>query len=188
MEQLILYGSPYTFIIRPLNHSQGLMVGRCHKKKCSRTIIGYMETKYLTPLKPNGISLSYQFRDSPFVFKRLLGCIFHFYLISYRAFCKQTVETLIRCRIPQRLIWVCTVCLCPTKKRLDLYGFIMMKSIQPSRNCDKLTGAILYSQILCMEITFKVLSEKFMSLPSKNEITATLKSGQDQPKSVVLLS
>ena len=32
-------------------------------------------------------------------------------------FYKQTVETLIR-----RLIWVCTVCICPTKRTLGLYG------------------------------------------------------------------
>ena len=30
--------------------------------------------------------------------------------------CKQTVETLIRHQILWHLIWVCTICLCPTKK------------------------------------------------------------------------
>ena len=36
--------------------------------------------------------------------------------------CKQTVETLIRCRVLWRLIWVYTVCLCPTKRTLSFNG------------------------------------------------------------------
>ena len=39
------------------------------------------------------------------------GMRFHFYFISNRNSCKQTVETLIRHRNVWRLIWVCTVCL-----------------------------------------------------------------------------
>ena len=34
-------------------------------------------------------------------------------------FCKQNVETLVRRSI---LIWVGTVCICPTKKMLGVYG------------------------------------------------------------------
>ena len=37
-------------------------------------------------------------------------------------FCKQTVETLIRRRVLRRLVWVCTVCLRPTKTTLGLHG------------------------------------------------------------------
>ena len=48
--------------------------------------------------------------------KGLLGGIFHFYSNSNTAFCKQMMETLIRRRVLWRLIWVCAVCLCPTKK------------------------------------------------------------------------
>ena len=33
------------------------------------------------------------------------------------------METLIRCRILRHLIWVSTVCICPTKRTLGLYGF-----------------------------------------------------------------
>ena len=44
-----------------------------------------------------------------FTFLGLLGGIFHFYSNFNSTFCKQTVETLIRCT-------VCTVCLCSTKK------------------------------------------------------------------------
>ena len=35
--------------------------------------------------------------------------------------CKQKVEILIRRRVLRRLIWVCTVCLCPTKRTPNLY-------------------------------------------------------------------
>ena len=35
--------------------------------------------------------------------------------------CKQTVETLIRRRVLWRLIWVCTVGICPTKRTIDLH-------------------------------------------------------------------
>ena len=60
----------------------------------------------------------------------LMGCIFHFYskpIFHFysnlnRIFCKHTVETLIRRRILRHLIWICTVCLCPTKRTLGLYG------------------------------------------------------------------
>ena len=57
---------------------------------------------------------------SPFPFKGMLGGNFPFYSNFNRIFCKQTVETLIRRRFLRRLIWVCTVCLCPTKRTLDL--------------------------------------------------------------------
>ena len=50
--------------------------------------------------------------------------IFHFYSNFNRIFCKQTMETLIRCCILQCLIWVCSVCLhvYPTNRLLGLYG------------------------------------------------------------------
>ena len=53
-------------------------------------------------------------------FSVLLGRTFHFYSDFNRAFSNQTVDTLIRRRVLRRLIWVCTVCLCPTKKTLGL--------------------------------------------------------------------
>ena len=53
-------------------------------------------------------------------FKELFGGSFHIYSNFDRSFCKQSVETLIRMWHP---IWVCTVCLCPTKRTLrQLYG------------------------------------------------------------------
>ena len=46
----------------------------------------------------------------------MLGSIFHFYSYFNRTFWKQTVETQIRRRVLRRLIWVCTYCLCTSKK------------------------------------------------------------------------
>ena len=57
---------------------------------------------------------------SPFPFEGLLGCIFHFHSIFNRTVCQQTVQTLIRRRVLRRLVWVCTICLCPTKRTLSL--------------------------------------------------------------------
>ena len=59
---------------------------------------------------------------SPFPTLGLLGGIFHFYSNSKGNFCLRTVENRIRPYILQRLIWFCTVCLCPTKRTLDLDG------------------------------------------------------------------
>ena len=75
----------------------------------------------VNPFMPNGIPLSYKL-DQSITVLRLLGGIFHFYSNFVRTFWKQTVETLVRRRVLRRLIWVCTVCLCPTKKTLGLYG------------------------------------------------------------------
>ena len=50
------------------------------------------------------------------------GVLFHFYSVSNRYSCKQTVKTLIRRRVLRRLIWVCTVCLCPKNEMVGLYG------------------------------------------------------------------
>ena len=57
-----------------------------------------------------------------FIILGLLGGIFHFYSNFKRNFCQQTVENVIWCHILGRLIWVSTVCLCPTKMMLGLYG------------------------------------------------------------------
>ena len=54
-----------------------------------------------------------------FPFEGLLGGSFIF---------KQTVETLIKRRILRRLVWVSTVCICPTKKTLGLNGLTFSKT------------------------------------------------------------
>ena len=80
------------------------------------------------PYKLNGINWT-----SPFPILGLLGGIFHFYSNFNKILCKQTVKTLIRRHI-LCLIWVCTVCICPTKRTLGLYGLIKSDKLE-----DKLT-------------------------------------------------
>ena len=53
---------------------------------------------------------------------RVVRLYLHFYQNSNITYCKQTVKTLIRSRVLRRLIWVCTVCLCYTKRTLGLNG------------------------------------------------------------------
>ena len=76
---------------------------------------------------------------SPFTILGLVGDIFHFYSYFKRNFCKQTVENLIRRRGLRRLNWFCTVCLCPTKRTLDLYG------LKSAISCCKADGRQAYS-------------------------------------------
>ena len=66
---------------------------------------------------------------SPFPLEGLLGCGFHFYLNSNRTFCNLRVETLIGRRVLWHLVWVCTVCLCPTKRALGLNGLMQLVDI-----------------------------------------------------------
>ena len=58
----------------------------------------------------------------PFSFSGLLGVGFHSYSNLNRTSCKQTVESLMRHCSLWCLILVCTICLCPTKRKLGLYG------------------------------------------------------------------
>ena len=60
----------------------------------------------------------------PFPLYGLLGGIFHFYsnCNSLRIFCLRKQWRQIRFHILRHLIWDCTVCLCPTKRMLGLYG------------------------------------------------------------------
>ena len=53
----------------------------------------------------------------------------HFYSNFHRTFCKQTEETLIRHHNLQHLIWVCTVCLCPTICTLGFCGLSESESL-----------------------------------------------------------
>ena len=88
---------------------------------------------------------------SPFPWLQLDG-IFHFYSNLDRTVCKQTVETLIRRRIVWRLIWVCTVCLCPTKWMLGLYGLTYMHGY-PGAYC----LCALENQRLCRTVRIRRL-------------------------------
>ena len=58
---------------------------------------------------------------SSFPILGLLSGIFHLCSNFNRTLCNRTVETLIRRYVMWRLIWVCTVCLSPTKRTLGLY-------------------------------------------------------------------
>ena len=62
---------------------------------------------YINPFKPNGISHYYQL-DQFISALRVVRWYFSF-LFNLNS-------------ILQRLIWVCTLCLCPTKRMLGLYG------------------------------------------------------------------
>ena len=75
------------------------------------------------PFKLNGFSHYYQLDQSIF-FLRVVGWYYSFYSNLNRTSYKQTVESLIRRHILRRLIWVYTVCLCPTKRMLGLYGLM----------------------------------------------------------------
>ena len=86
--------------------------------KCS---ISTGSAMFVSPFMPNGFSNLYQLDEFIYNFRVVSG-IFHFYSNFNRTFCKQTVETLIRRHVMWRLTWVCTVCLCPTKRKLGLYG------------------------------------------------------------------
>ena len=76
--------------------------------------------------KLNALSYPYLYDEAIGV----LGGIFHFYSNCDRKLCKQKVETPISRRVLQRLIWVCTVSLCPTKRTLGLYGLKVSHCLQ----------------------------------------------------------
>ena len=80
-------------------------------------VLGTVLRHFLTNLSRLNFPISMG-RTSLIQILGVLGGIFHFYSNSYRSFCKQTVETLIRRRILRRLVWVCAFCLylCPTKR------------------------------------------------------------------------
>ena len=64
------------------------------------------------------------------LFKWPLKTGFTVYSNSNSIFSMQTVETLLR-----RLVWVCNVCLCPTKRMLGLYGLTLNLLLPSPRSC-----------------------------------------------------
>ena len=113
----------------------------------------------INPFVLNGISHSSQL-DQSISILRVIGWYFSFFSNFNRTFCKQTVETLIRRHIMRRLIWVCTVFLCPTKRTLGLYG---LKSKEQNSN------------------TFQGLSIDSIILPASLLSRSTLCSNTFQP-------
>ena len=81
---------------------------------------------------------------------------FFFYFYSYfnRTYCKQTVESLIRRRVLWCLIWVWTVCLCPTKSRLDLYGLRHTSKYQRLRHSKACFTSIVRQPYTCLRRQF----------------------------------
>ena len=75
---------------------------------------------------PNGFPYAYQF-DQSISNKRYFS---FFILILIEHSVKQIVETLIRRRVLWRLIWVCTICLHPTKRTQGLYGLSHERILQ----------------------------------------------------------
>ena len=69
------------------------------------------------PFTLKGIPHSYQMEQSNSIIRVSGWHLFHFYSNFDIIVCEHTVETLIRCGILPCLIWVCTICLCPTKGR-----------------------------------------------------------------------
>ena len=74
------------------------------------------------PFKVNGFSQLYQLEEFT-SYLGLLGGISHFHSNFNRTFCRQTMENLIRRRV------FCTVCRCPTKRTLSLYGLNLLACI-----------------------------------------------------------
>ena len=87
----------------------------------------------INPFIPNGISHRYQLEQSVFKGCKVVFFVFNSYF--NRKFCKQTMDTLIRRRVLRRLIWVCTVCLCPTKRTPCLYGLRLRSSVIYVHGC-----------------------------------------------------
>ena len=81
----------------------------------------YFKVLIINPFKPNGISYHYQMEQSTSIL-RGVGWYFSFLFKFWYNICEQTVETLIRCCTLQHLIWISTVCPCPSKRTLGLYG------------------------------------------------------------------
>ena len=65
------------------------------------------------------------------------------------------METLIRRHITWRLIWVCTVCHCPTKRTLDIYGLKLTPSMLDNFACFFLSPCGFFFKII---LFFKIKS------------------------------
>ena len=76
----------------------------------------------VNPFTTNGISHDSHQLDQSISVLKVVGASFNLSSIFNRTFCKQTVVILIRCRVLLHLIWVCTDCVCPTKRKLGVYG------------------------------------------------------------------
>ena len=98
----------------------------------------------------------------------MLGGSFHFYSNFNSKLCKQTVETLIRHSVRLRhLIWVCTICICPRKRTLGIYGL----------KCNYFAYLIRVAEMwkYIAEIIFLVRSDLSKFINMKNTLNKTRK-------------
>ena len=91
--------------------------------------------------------------NSQFLFKGMLGSIFHFYSNFNKTLFKQTVETLIRRRVLRCLVRVCTICLRPTKWTQGLNGLTWNQLIKCKRQMTYINASIEYSQDMWIRTT-----------------------------------
>ena len=106
----------------------------------------------INPFMPNGIS-PLSIRPVHIRFKGCWMEFFHFYSNLDRTICKQTVETLIGRRVMRRLVWVCTVCLRPTKRTLGLYGLIPSDNQLIGRSRSDPTSDLTWVQLAQMAVS-----------------------------------
>ena len=154
----------YTSIQQYLNQTRWGFYGQGQTFK---NLYFNLKNFYFNPFKPMEFPIFINW-TSLFPFWGLLGCIFHFYQYYNRSFCKQTVETLIRRHILWHLIWVCTVCLCSTKRTLGLYGLIVLIRIQNSTAEIELSMNFFISQMDSCLFIFSIL-QTLRSLVAMNE-------------------
>ena len=107
--------------------------------------------------------------------KYLVAYVLYIRFCKQTAFCKQTVETLIRRHVLRLLIWLCTVCLCPTKRTLGLYGLkCSTLEIKTAVSCHlviKLTDA--YSDLCHQSFTCLFVFVCFVALRPKSTDTVS---------------
>ena len=99
------------------------------------------------------------------------GILFHFYSVFDRNSCYQTVQTLVGRRDLRRLIWVCTVCLCPKNGTLgfNLTRCWMIKTAQSRQSCHK------HQLQLYVQFMYSLLIEMSSLWPSFTFYTHTCK-------------
>ena len=98
------------------------------------------------PFKPNRLLLRYHLDESVIPFRGVRLILSQLYWRKLDFF-KQTLKTPMRHRMMRCLIWVCTVCLCPIYRTLNLIGLInLLYNIpygQRALACNKQHSAVL---------------------------------------------
>ena len=91
-------------------------------------------------------------------------------------FPEQTVKTLIRCLFLWHLIWVCTICQCPTNRILGLYGLSLLQFTFNSHNHTQ------QNQVYTVSIsTVQFLKDTFEGIEIPDEILVPTAYAIDRP-------